>query len=461
MNKLRIAGLTIILIIFLISCTDDPLKVGFELLPDVDLLEAGSDTLPVYGYVAKGYPGTAWSPDLSNTSAKYDKCAVGNVNDPVFGTTWAELLFEFTYPEVDAYEYDTSDVFLSCKLYLKIDPDLTFGDNAGFNINLYSLNKRFSYQQSTAYVVKSEDFNIDQNLAESVTHNFYYTGTDVPGLDSNNYYLVIDLSNDYFSGLIDNDIYGSSTDFKTKFPGFYMKPYATTETGSIETFLFEGSHFIMEYNRTYKDIEDRDSIVSEKSSFNIDVYEGLYRNESNYSPEGPFGNILGDTVNQSDNIYIQSLGGVRGFIHIPDLDTLRNNKSDSIGINFAEIVFPINPDFFDTINFYLPPRITLLDKISNGFRHIIDDDQERITYPGYSSGYLDPEAKEYRVNVTEYVHLYLQGSLSTGWFYISPSSLNFNNFSSVEYKAPGRAVLNSGNSSNPPFLRIIYTNTNN
>lgn len=460
MNKFRNAGLTALLFFILISCTDDPFKVGFKLLPDVDLLEAGSDTLAVKGYVATGYPGIANSLNLTAANAKIDKCPLGHVIDPVFGSTWAEIIFEMKYGE-NKYKYDSLDEFISCKLYLKIEQDLTFGGDNGFNLNLYPLTKRLNYKNSTSYTVKSEDFDLNQNLSETVLHNLYYNRSDIPGLDSNTYYLVINLNDTYFSGLIDSNLKTESI-LITKFPGFYIKPYAINEIGGIENFLFEGSHFIMEYNRTYKDKNKNDSIVTEFSNYNMAKYQGIFRNESNFTPVGPFGGLLGDTLNEAENIYIQSLGGIRGYIHIPELEILKQTKSDTIGINFAEIVFPVNSSHIDTINFYLPPRISLLDKIPGGFQPIIDDNSSKIRNPGYFSGYLNKETMEYKVNITEYAHRYLQGdSKSTGWFYISPSKMNSSTFSSVEYKAPGRAVLNSGGSANPPYLRIIYTNTNN
>ena len=473
MNNKKISGFSLLLCILVFnSCTDDPLQVGFELLPETDLLETNADTLSIKGYTVKGRSGTSYSNTGTQNYVSFFS-SIGHVIDPIFGESWAEATMQLNYGD-SHYELDTnvlSATYRSCKLYLKINEETTFGGEDGFDLEIFTLNNLISHTNKTDYSIKSEDFDINNIVSTSTEHNLFIDHNDITDLDSGNYYLVIEIEESYASSLMDtafinaNNLYLNESYFYSQFPGIYIRANATNGIGGIETFYFGSSHLVLEYDWEvlYADENGDDSIVTETkyNTFDITRYQSLYRHQSNFSPEGPFGNFLGDTIISSDQIYVQSLGGSRGFINIPELETLRLEQADSIGINLAEMVLPVNTELCDTVGFYLPPRITLMSyyPLYNYWAPVVDDNSNLNSYPEYFSGYLDKEKMEYRINITEYVHRVVYRNAHPNWLYVVASKLNLNTFSNIDYNNPGRAIIQTENGTNNAFLRIIYTNT--
>jgi hypothetical protein len=475
MNKIKLAGIAIIVVLFVLnSCSNDPLGVGLELLPVSDLLNANADTLKIDGFTVKGnidgFTVRGYS-NFANSSVETSSKTFpyGTVTDPVFGESQADLALQFNYSSESHYTFDknaVSDKIESCKLYFHIDNEKTYGGEKGFNAIAYPLTQRINFYYSTAYIMKSEDFDASVNLAKSTEHNSLAEDNDLPDIDSNNYYLVVELDTSYFSFLMDttfineNKVYTTQLNFVKQFPGLYLRSEAITPVGGIENIMSSSSLILLEYKRTYKDGSGNDSIVKKYNSLPLKQYLCMYNNESNRSPKGPFGNFLGDTVTIQDNLYIQSLGGIRGYVHISDFDAFREINSDKIGVNYAELVFPVNQEYADTTNFYLPERIALREyNRALGAPYYIVDEAPNYSL-GYFSGYLDKKNMEYRINITEYAHRYMLGGTSTGWLYVLPSLYELNSYSVENFYTPGRAVLNTGNSTNPAYMRIIYTNIN-
>lgn len=478
MNNRKIARIIIpffaLIVIIINSCTDDPLKVGIELLPDVDLINADADTLSIECFSVKGIAGYAVNPDNAST---VDNAPIGQVIDPVFGETTAEVIMELKFNSENYYQinkHDTVDTYISCKLYLNINKDLIYGGDNGFDVDIYPLTRQLSYNNRysfpTDYVMKSEDFLYNENpVSVNTIHGYQANNDSIEGIDSGKYYLVVELDKEFAGKFMDtaylkkNDIY--SSDFLEYYPGFYLRPKAKNSVGGLNNFFYSSSRLVLEYNRTITDTTGKSGNPGENdttyssnkySTFSVNNYNCLYRNSSNYSPSGPLGTVLGDTVNQGDMFYVQSLGGVRGFIKIPQLNNLKT-KADSLGINYAELVFPLNNDNLDTVNFFNPPRLSIFLVDSSGYTFAPTD----LSFGEYFKGRFDVKTMDYRINITEFVHQYISSEFPVaGMYLMAPYNSGLSSTNPLIYKFPGRVVLNSGaNNINPSFLRIIYTKT--
>ncbi|MBN1115647.1 MAG: hypothetical protein JXA77_00460 [Bacteroidales bacterium] len=476
MNKFFYAGVLITLgcVVFLNSCEDEPINLGANILPEADIKPAGADTFTVECYTLQGFPGTAIYPSSTTTTSETstDNCPIGYVIDPIFGETSVNLTMELGFNSDNYYSHvDTcSDTYKNCKFYFKIDDDKIFGGENGFDVELYPLTKTISYSSTynTEYALESDKFNFNLNVANSTTHKVFIDHYDIEGIDSGYYYLIVELDDDYAESLMDttfiyaNDLYSSAYDFHQKFPGFYIKSQPKNETGGIENFFYNDSKMVVEYERIYHfpKSEKNDSITTQYSTFAINKYQCFYKNESNNVPYGPFGTILNDTVNQGQNFYVQSLGGARGYLKIPELETFKTIRSDSLGINLAELVLPVNRELLDTTNFFVPGRLTIKGA-APGYPDGYSIEDDNISW-GYFKGYFNDSTLEYRINLTEYVHQYLQDDDNQyrARFYLMAAVNNITSSSFREYKVPGRVVLNSGISDiKPAYLRVIYTNT--
>jgi hypothetical protein len=484
MNSSRIATLPqllVVLVAFVFSaCTDDPLKVGLNVLPNDELLNAKADTLQLECYTVEGVPSYVnYNSDISN-----DNFPLGFVNDPVFGKTSAETVIPiqyntanyygikpYYYTNKDAtYYFDTSDVYLSCRLYLNINKNLIYAGN-GFEVEAIPLAKKFSYGHPSNYVVKSDEIDFTQGSVSAKTIQKYYVDNKkIGGVDSGKYYLIVEFEKEYGKKFMDSafikskDLYSSDSSFSANLHGFYLRAKALTEKGGMNNIYSANSRLVLEYSRIVKDsigksgknATDIDTAYRKTlySTLTIGNYNTFYKNESNTYPAGPFGTSLNDTINELSTFNVQSLGGVRGYVKIKGLDELKNKK-DSVGVNYAELVFPINTDNFDSTYFFYPKRLTVTLKYGNN--EIILDDNRWNAY--YFDGFYNNTRKDYRINITEYVHQYLSGKYSSNGFYVYAAANSTDAPALLEYKVPGRICLNSGVNKQPSFLRVIYTKT--
>lgn len=460
------------LVITITACADDPLKVGLELIPEDDLLNAKADTFEIECFTFEGIPGL-----VNYTGGETENFALGYVIDPVFGETSAEAIMQLNYNTADYYGfdkddyYDKSDTYVSCKLYLNINTDLIFGGQNGFDIDVYLLKRALGFTNYTNYSLKSEDYYFNQEpVSIKTSHKFQINHKDISGLDSGKYFLVVELDKAYAERFMDttyiknNDLY--SADFTTHFPGFYLQARAKNGTGGLNNFYPYESRLVLEYTRQVSDTSgksgdegeiDTTYLKTKYSTFSISKNNTLYRHTSNNTVGGPFSSFINDTTNQQTTFNVQSLGGVRGYFRIKGLDALRA-KSDSIGINFAELVFPINEDYMDTVDFTNPLRLTAKIKLSDdgGYTSVIEDQRNA----GYFNGYFNKKNMDYRINLSQFVHQYVYDSVNFERFYLMSARTSFEIPSQPEHKYPGRVVLNSGIHSNPSFLRVIYTKIN-
>jgi hypothetical protein len=480
----RIANLSqllVVLIVFILSaCNDDPLKVGLNVLPNEELLNAKADTLQLECFTVEGIPSYVnYNSGISN-----DNFPLGFVNDPVFGQTSAETVIPIQYndsnyyglkPYYDTnttttYYFDPSDVYLSCRLYLNINKDLIYGGN-GFEVEAIPLTKDFTYSNATNYTVKSDEIDLNQgNVAAKTFQKYYVDNKNIDGVDSAKYYLVVELDKEYGKKFMDADfiksadLYYSDSSFSANFHGFYLRAKALTEKGGMNNIYITNSRMVLEYSRIVKDSIGKSGINATDidtayrktlySTFTIDNYNTFYKNASNTYPAGPFGTSLNDTINELSTFNVQSLGGVRGYVKIKGLDELKNKK-DSVGVNYAELVFPVNTDNFDSTYFFYPKRLSA--SLQAGNNEIILDDNRWNAY--YFDGFFDNTHKDYRINITEYVHQYLSGKYSSDGFFIFVASNSADAPAQFENKVPGRICLNSGVNKQPSFLRVIYTKT--
>ncbi len=469
----RLAGfLLLALSLTIISCSDDSLQIGLDLLPDSDKLNASADTLSVSLYTYKGIAG-----EVLRSEASSDNCPVGEVFDPVFGATKSDVVVEFLYASDAANRYpksgrpNPSDSIVSIKLYLATTNLQPYGEKNALDIEVIPINQRYVYSGKTNLQVPSDYFDYTDNTALQTTN--LVTKDSIPRqistLDTTASYTVVELDANQLSFLLDSAIYVSSTAFFTKLPGVLLRGDAKQGTnGALQSFLANKSKLILEYKRTETRTiknEDGDSIGTSKydtlyySTCDIVNYKASYV----YTPNGRNAEIepvFRDTLNQYSNLYLQSMGATRGMFRIEGLEDFKATHDNGVGINFAELVLPINADYLgDTSFFSLSKRIIAHSIVDGKIAYLPDD----IIGSSYFNGYLDKEKMEYRINLTEYISQYMLGKSENTLLSLIVGQNNGVSPSAIEYKIPSRVVINTGLETNTSkaYLRVIYTLTNN
>ncbi len=450
MSKHFLKGISLIIagaITFFSSCDDEPLNVGLQILPEVDILEASVDTQSIKCLtVSEAFPQELFSIVGSNGQLINTNCPIGHIKDPLMGQMWAQTLIQLSRGD-DYYKADTTDVIESCFLYLNINSSEIFGSkNDVFDIYVYSLVNQPPLNLYTNYKVKTSEYN---HSPESESTAFEVINIEEMPIDSGDY-IAIKLNNSFIERITDSNLTTSSA-FYENFPGFYLTASAKGDTGAIANFSYDKSRLVLKYKREKSTGGD----TTIYSYHPINNFKSFFRHDfvEMFMPE----RITDST--ERDNYYVQSLDGLKGYIEFSELDSFKANYGDKAGINLAELVLPLDPDFNtknDSTKFFLPRRITARTK-------------EKLMLPfesalgsSYRGGYLDLDNLEYRINVSEFVHQYLQNGNYGNGLYILASEPTFNNYglSEIENKNPRRVVLNSGsNNGNRPYLRLIYTLT--
>jgi len=461
MNKTYSQKISIIALTFLLaitSCKDDPLNIGINILPEADLLEFRVDTLQLDCRTIKGI----------NIEMPFDRInrntTVGAVEDPVFGKTNAELIFNFN-PTETAYgpsDSTKTNILVGCNLYLKTELSDKFGNDNTFQHDIFPLNRRIE-EITTSYIKPSEDFDYNNNLSDSGLFSIDSFSEDVDSdsvfLDKTGLtegaFLIFGLSESYAESFLTSSSLNDESNFNQEFPGLYLRPYISIdEDGALYVFSPSNSKIVLEFKEYYPDNDSTSESIY--LSFDVDYYQSLYHHDYNESPIYQFLDDEEDSVQPSE-FFIQSLGGVGGKISIPDFDKFVEENKNKIAVNMAEVVFPISTksNFIDLNDYYNPDQLIIeIDtSIFDERRNFIHD---AVSY-SYFGGNYNSDNLDYRLNLTEFIQKKLTEEINYDELYLRAGNFDFR--TSIQYTNPGRVVLNSGSSSNsnPAFLRIIYT----
>jgi hypothetical protein len=122
--------------------------------------------------------------------------------------------------------------------------------------------------------------------------------------------------------------------------------------------------------------------------------------------------LLDTTAGQVET-YVQAMGGIRTEVRFPTLSLYAGSTLQAVAK--AELVMPISDvDFHPT--YVPPPYVFLLRKADDGGDRLLPNEGET----GYA---YDPEAEEYRMNITRYVQEVINGTYpNTGLSLVSGSN---------------------------------------
>ncbi|MGD2033646.1 MAG: DUF4270 family protein [Bacteroidales bacterium] len=443
-----VVAISILIILTVTTCSEEPLQIGIQLLPDDVLLEVHDTTLSVELYTISAWP-------LSTGSLSYSP--LGSVYDPVAGALKAEYLADIFYSELVSF-WDTliEENIEVYNLELQLYYDYLYGDSTAIDFNVYEL--------TVSIPEETSDFVITPDMYDPNPLNL---GAPERLNDSTRAFRVM-LSNDFAQKFIDpqlviDSIYNwQSTKyplFKEHFKGLYLAAdFRDSEGGGIIRVDNVSSMMIL---RTLEWNADSNFYDTVSSVFNIgnpeyvldsaDVVNlGMYQN----IPSDDITAVLDDTVNSQPVAYLQSLTGPYVLVDFPGLDGLLESFDDNVVINKAELTFPINRELYDdTYTYQAPANLGLFDNVSKSY--LADDGL--VSY--YFGGFRDTTDFEYMFNVGNHIHYYMRGrsdTLYSSRYILFPSRVP-NSLVYPSKTVPSRVVLNGGSSSEPPTLKIIYS----
>ena len=449
----KVAFFIVFLMLFL-SCKEEPLEVGKDILPEEELLGVGIDTLSVELFTVGMGPVYTRDRGIS---------PLGSVFDPVFGVNSAEFVTDFTFGENFNFGNEIDErYFVNLELVIKFSS--SYGDNSEINFNVYKLNEEIPHYAYSNY--KPEPGMYDPlPLNISSPEPEYGTEVDTSGntvpTDEIIGYRVF-LREDFGKTLLDRTVINDSayfydSIFRSYFHGFYFEVEdRSTEGGGLINVSHSSSLLILRLLDTLStsvvDTVEHPFVLAhpELAGTSINMYRATYSGEIN--------SVLNDTVNDQEFAYLQSLVGPMAMVSIPGLFEKRREYGYRAAVSLAELILPIDTLSYDR-DLYRAPNYLGIRDVAND-TNIIDDG----LLPGYFGGILDTINMEYRFNIGNYVHYFLRDSLSMTdeRLYVFPGSyLSVSGYPSditfFSLTTPGRVLLNSVNSERKPTLRIIYS----
>lgn len=419
------------------SCTDELSSVGLGLLPTGDLVRVGK---VVEKATIKAYNKT----DEKQRTDEPGYNLLGTFNDPVFGKTTADFACQFRltgYPDfsknaqIDSlvlyllYNEVYGDTLTPQKLKIyELASDLDIDQKYYQDINLKSLAK--------SEVLADFDY-VPKFKLDSLTNNYGSTKKDPK--DTVIQEIAIKLDQKLIEKLMaaDSLTWSDNDKFLQYFKGLYIEAGDLNQGGSIMKIytLATGSRMVMHYHNS-----EKDSLF-----YNYNINENAARVSRfvhDYSTTD-FAANLDKEENMDSLIYLQTTGGLRTKIMIPNLGTW--SDSTNFAINQAELIFQIDTIVSDTAKYISPEQLVLTAIDKDGKEYLPSDVAFSSVYYG---GFYNKTDKTYRFNIAKHMQEVIEGKKENHGFYLATA------FRSATFR---RTVLKGATSKTGVRLEITYS----
>lgn len=360
----------------LVSCKKTPDTIGNDLIDENNYINVfHTDTVEV---VCHSY--------LDSIGAKNVRYALlGSMYDPVFGQTQAGCYTQFRFSS-SGQNFGTAPVIDSIMLQLALAN--VYGDTMTLQtLHVYELTDSISstesyYSHSTVPVGSIDLANGYQFRPHPKTSN-YIIGTDTISQPI----IRIPLSNEFGTYLmqIDSSAYYNPDTFKEHFRGLYLTCDAVSETGSISSINLTNNTLTRLQLYYHNEATPQNTLRYYFYVTSADNYFNHFDHDYTQGHPDLVQQLMeGDTTLGQQQVYLQSMGGIRTRILFPNLSHWADTLDKShIVINEAKLVLPATPDI-DTTFFNAPSKLVLIGFNDDGTTYILPDNYEGESYFGGS-----------------------------------------------------------------------------
>jgi len=427
------------------SCTNDPGKIGLDLLPNDDLVVVGSVVdADIHSYTA--------SDEIQRTDESSFNL-LGTFNDPVFGKTIADFACQYRlsgFPGFSKIEQiDSLVLYLgykeiygdtltpqNLKIY-ELVSDLPFDDKFYQNVDLKAMSKG---------EVLSERSYIPKFRLDSLTNK--YGSTNKIPKDTVTQEIAFVMNSTLINKLLAADSLTNSDNdrFINYFKGLYIEANDVSQQGTLMKII--GSGIVMYY---HKENDTTKYIFNYKNNTNASRVSRFVHDYSSTS----FAANLDSEQLQDSLIYVQTTGGIRSKINIPNLgiwakmipDMANDPDTTHLTINKAELIFKLDTAFSQPW-LYRPSEQLVLAAIDYiGKTYLPADHTYSAAYYGGTYNIID---RTYRFNIAQHIQDIINkkpGKENNG-FYLETAYKN---------STSRRAVLKGATSKTGIRLEITYT----
>jgi len=418
------------IIILMVSCEEDPSKIGRKILPDSDFVNIEStDTVTVRSY-------TMFSDSIEsqNPSISY----LGQLYDPYFGSITAEFVSQLRLGSEWNYKNYKID---SIKLFLELTTVTGAVDKPQY----------LSFSEIAKQIYTDSVYYSNENIPLT---GFKVADILLPDLKADTINdLVIDIPLE-FADYLTRDTsmlfhHSTKPDFRSYFRGLLFeitspdKPVfaslSVDPPGTYQTYL---NYFIVYLHETDGISKEYLLILdaySRNAAFNIFKHD--------YSTAQPDKKIKHINDGYADTLsYIQIMNGLHTRIMIPGLSDIKNDPAmKDVSVNRARLILPVHYDGIIYKPSTLPGQIYLRYITTSGKRYIVPD---YSVSSSFYDGSPDTTNNVYNINIATWMQNYLENKSDT-------LTTNFELF--LVSASRNNVILKANNSLTPVKFEFTYT----
>lgn len=374
------------------ACNKKPDQVGLGLQPTTSELSVIFDN-------SNGLLSHSVREDSVRTDVNVIQTGMlGSMMDPVFGRTTSEIYSQFRLEE-NAHDFGSGPILDS--LVLSLQYSGFYGDSmSSQTVRVYELNQD---------MVADTTYYSNQTLTYDEIEIGALTFVPLPG-DSVNVggkmsspQLRIKLSDEFAQGIMDTAgaVFENNEAWLDFMKGLRISSDHTAADGGIMQFdMFATNTVLTLYYRT-GDPQDTISF-SFLSNSNCARFSSYDHNEYiNASADLQAQVINGDTSSGNTAFYLQSMGGIKAQIRLPDIHSYFDDGP--VAINEAKLIFNVYDDGADLVG---PPQLGLA-KIDEEGNYIPLPDASEVS--SYYGGYLNEAKTQYFFRISRHVQQVLTG----------------------------------------------------
>lgn len=427
------------------SCTDTYTDAGLSILPVGDIVKVGK---VIEKESIKSYT-------LTDEKQRTDEPAynlLGTYNDPVFGKTTADFACQFRLSSYPDFSKDAQpDSLVLYLLYMQVYGDVVTPQN----LKVYELNTDLQldnkyYQDIDLKGITNQIAIGDENYLpkfklDSLTNTYGSTKANPKDTVIQEIAIKLDLALANRLMALDSLTLSDNDLFLKAFKGLYVESGDLNQGGALMRIytLATGSKMILHYHNSAED--------SLRFSYGINESAArISRFSHDYSQTTFAANLDKENI-QDSLIYLQTTGGLRSKILIPELESWQTlipeqpSGSEKIVINQAELIFQVDSAYSDTTTLIPPNQIVLSALDKDGKEYLPSDVAFSSLYYG---GTYNSSDKTYRFNIAKHMQDVLNKKVDNYGFLLSTS------FRSDIYK---RVVLKGASSKTGIRLEITYS----
>ena len=463
MKFFRLDLLTLLISLFILNSCKNPDGIGLGLDSSTQLNGILIDTASI---------SVATLPDVPVVTSAITKTPFGYFNDPVMGTTEANVAVTLNLPFSSAFTVPSGNLSIDSAVLVLKYGDGFYGDSltSKYQINVYQLSQQIN-SQTSYYNNQGWAHNLTPIGSRSFyarTHDSLKITSIVSGkpdtLIKVPAQLRVKISNSFVNNVLFNAslLQLSSNDiFQSNVKGLYLTVDKTQTTGAGGIFMLG---LIDSLNVYYKTVSSAGVIDTAMVQMPLSTHAA----QIIHTPSTTLQTELSDTSGSHNLVYLQGLAGTKGRIRFPYLKNIVKNLGNIV-INRAELV--VTPAPGSTLPSYLTPqpKLTLYRyDIAKTPVEVPDASSSDLRSTGLVpfGGFYSPVLNSYHFLITAYIQDLISGKLVDYGTFIAP--VDNTNTTSVDIaptpQTAGRVVavgtVTDKSSANYPYrikLNIVYT----